>query len=326
MLTPAPAGELIDIGGYRLHIDCRGEGRPPDVLVAGSGDFSFDWSLVLPQVARFTRVCSYDRAGLAWSDLGPPPRTMRQEAHELHLLLQRAAIKPPFVLVGHSLGGLIVRVYAAMYPEEVGGIVLIEPTHEDTVLLLNGKLVRVRETATQRAIPPVQDMQSSPPGAPSPEEIENFRKFQKLVGPPKIEPPFDKLRLHIQRLRLWALAHPKLSAAGGNFFAEELQQIYTHDRHVKHPLGGIPLFVLFSDAPTGDPPPGIAAEEWKRVTEEKIQQKRELAGLSRNGRAVVDNKSGHHIQLDNPHLVTAQIREVAEEARHRRWRSSAGNE
>src|ERR1700674_824298 len=94
--TYPPLGRLIDIGGYRLHINSTGKGKPTVVLIAGAGDFSFDWSLVQPAVSRFSRVCSYDRAGLAWSDLGPTPRTMRQEAYELHLLLEKAKLKPPF--------------------------------------------------------------------------------------------------------------------------------------------------------------------------------------------------------------------------------------
>jgi hypothetical protein len=78
--APPPPGTLVDIGGYRLHIYCQGTGDPAVVMLAGGGDFSFDWSLVQPGVARFARACAYDRAGLAWSDLGPTPRTMRQDA------------------------------------------------------------------------------------------------------------------------------------------------------------------------------------------------------------------------------------------------------
>ncbi|HET6891368.1 MAG TPA: alpha/beta hydrolase, partial [Pyrinomonadaceae bacterium] len=105
-----PQGKLIDIGGYRLHFDCTGKKEPTVVLIAGAGDFSFDWSLVQPSVGQFARVCSYDRAGFGWSDPGPPPRTMKQEAFELHTLLKAANIKPPYILVGHSLGGLVSRV------------------------------------------------------------------------------------------------------------------------------------------------------------------------------------------------------------------------
>src|SRR5262252_8953160 len=105
-----PPGKLIDIGGYRLHLNCTGKQGPTVVLIAGAGDFSFDWSLVQPGLAQLARVCSYDRAGFGWSDPGPTPRTMKQEAFELHTMLSAALIKGPFVLVGHSLGGLITRV------------------------------------------------------------------------------------------------------------------------------------------------------------------------------------------------------------------------
>src|SRR5262249_14629679 len=141
--TPRPPGKLIDLGGYCLHLYSSGKGGPAVVLIPGAGDFSFDWSLVQPSVARFARVCSFDRGGFAWSDSGPTPRSMKQEAFELHLLLQKAGIKGPCVLVGHSLGGLVARIYAEQYPDEVAGIVFVDSTHEDTILSLNGKLVRM---------------------------------------------------------------------------------------------------------------------------------------------------------------------------------------
>src|SRR5262245_39082736 len=157
----APPGKLIDIGGYRLHLNCTGNKSPTVVLIAGAGDFSFDWSLVQPGIAQFARVCSYDRAGFAWSDPGPTPRTMKQEAFELHTLLRAARIKGPYLLVGHSLGGLITRIYLDQYPPEVAGIVLLDSTHEDTTLMINGKLVHMRELAQTDQVPPVQTMKSS---------------------------------------------------------------------------------------------------------------------------------------------------------------------
>src|SRR2546422_1727822 len=175
-----PPGKLVDVGGYRLHISCTGKGSPTVVLIAGGGDFSFDWDLVQPDVSRFTRACSYDRAGLAWSDPGPTPHTMGQDAYELHTLLKAARIKGPYVLVGHSVGGLIARVYAEQYPDEVAGMVLVDSTHEDTTLLFQGKPVRVREAAKGIAVPPVQTMQSSPPKPPTAEDIEQFEFNQKM--------------------------------------------------------------------------------------------------------------------------------------------------
>ena len=100
-----PPGQLIDLGGWRLHLNCSGKAtasQPTVITEAGAGDFSVDWSLVQPAVARFGEVCSYDRAGSGWSDLGPRPRTMHQQVWELHTLLAKEGLKPPFVLVGHS--------------------------------------------------------------------------------------------------------------------------------------------------------------------------------------------------------------------------------
>src|SRR5215831_13545137 len=111
---PAP-GRLIDVGGWRLHLNCSGQANPSRatvILEAGAGDFYVDWSLVQPLVAPFAPAYSYDRAGAGWSNLGPRPRTMRQQLWELHALLEKAGGKPPFVLVGHSYGGWLARLSA----------------------------------------------------------------------------------------------------------------------------------------------------------------------------------------------------------------------
>ena len=100
-----PPGTLVDVGGFRLHINCVGTGSPTVVLDAGLGGSSLDWSLVQPELGRSTRVCAYDRAGMGWSDPGPQPRTPGQIARELHTLLTNAGIAGPYVLVGHSLAG-----------------------------------------------------------------------------------------------------------------------------------------------------------------------------------------------------------------------------
>jgi pimeloyl-ACP methyl ester carboxylesterase len=312
-----PTGKLVDVGGYRLHLQCTGRGEPTVVLIAGSGDFSFDWSLVQPGVSRFTRVCSYDRAGLAWSDPGPTPRTMRQDAYELHTLLRAARIKAPYVLVGHSIGGLIARVYGERYPKEVAGMVLVDPTHEDTTLLYQGRLVRVRESAKGVAIPPAQTMRSSPPKQPAKEDLDQFEFNQKLFGAPKIEPPFDKLPASVQAARIYFLSQRPRAAAGPDFWAEELQAMYLARAKTSFRFGNIPLVVLIPKSDVGDPPSGISADEWKRVNEEKRQQKVELTNLSHNSKLIIAEKSGHHIQLDEPQVVTEAIHSVIDVARHR---------
>ena len=312
--APPPPGTLVDIGGFRLHIRCEGTGDPAVVMLAGGGDFSFDWSLVQPGVARFARACAYDRAGLAWSDLGPTTRTMRQDAHELHLLLEKAGIKGPLVLVGHSIGGLIARVYVDRYPGRVAGLVLVDSTHEDTTLMWNGKIVRVREGARGASIPPVQTMKTSPPLPPSAADKEQFEMNRKVFGPPKIEPPFDRLPPRIQQLRLWALSHPKLAGRGEDFWADELQAMHTARQTTPQPLGDTPLAVLIGGKES-EAPPGVAADEWKRLAAEKREQKLGFADLSRNSRVVIDPKSGHHVALENPELVVDAIRQVVEAAR-----------
>jgi pimeloyl-ACP methyl ester carboxylesterase len=121
-----PPGEMVDVGGHSLHINCVGQGSPTVVLDAGSGGMSAQWVRVQREVSGTTRVCAYDRARMGWSEMGPEPRDAKQISSELHTLLKGANIEGPYVLVGHSFGGLYVRTYAARYPDEVAGVVLVD--------------------------------------------------------------------------------------------------------------------------------------------------------------------------------------------------------
>jgi pimeloyl-ACP methyl ester carboxylesterase len=128
--TPPP-GQLVDIGGHRLHLWCVGDGEPVVILDNGLGGTTAGWGFVQPVVARFTRVCSYDRAGMGYSDPGPSPRTARRIASELAELLVRSGIREPVVLVGASIAGFDIRVFASDHPERAAGLVLVDATHED---------------------------------------------------------------------------------------------------------------------------------------------------------------------------------------------------
>jgi pimeloyl-ACP methyl ester carboxylesterase len=121
-----PPGEMVDVGGYRLHINCVSQGTPTVVLDAGSGGFSAQWVRVQREVSDTTRVCAYDRAGMGWSEMGPDPRDAKQITGELHTLLSKAGIEGPYVLVGHSFGGMYMQTYAARYPDEVAGVALVD--------------------------------------------------------------------------------------------------------------------------------------------------------------------------------------------------------
>jgi pimeloyl-ACP methyl ester carboxylesterase len=126
-----PPGRLVDVGGHRLHINVMGQGTPAVVMDSGLSHSSLAWGWVQPKVAKFTRVCTYDRAGYGWSDPGPKPRTSQRISDELDRLLVNAGIDAPYIMVGHSSGGLNVRLYAIQHPEKVVGMVLVDAAHEN---------------------------------------------------------------------------------------------------------------------------------------------------------------------------------------------------
>ena len=133
--SPAPRptlpGDKVDVGGYQLYLYCTGTGSRTVILEAGLEGDDISWKQVQPEVAQFTRVCSYDRAGLAHSDYGPTPRDAEMTAKDLHTLLAKAGVAPPYILVGHSFGGLLIRRFAFDYPDEVNGLIFVDSLHED---------------------------------------------------------------------------------------------------------------------------------------------------------------------------------------------------
>ena len=153
---PAP-GTLVEIGGHKLHFHCAGpaDARPAVIFESGGGGFSQDWTAVQKILGERTRSCGYDRAGLGWSEPGPAPRTMRQEAFELHAAREAIGIPTPLILVGQSIGALNVRLYTEQYGSEVAGIVLVDPTDESSTLfnLKEKRWVPLRELAKGRAVP-----------------------------------------------------------------------------------------------------------------------------------------------------------------------------
>jgi pimeloyl-ACP methyl ester carboxylesterase len=315
--APAPPGKLVEIGGRRLHINCEGKGEPTVVMEAGAGDFSFDWGLVQPQVARFARVCSYDRAGYAWSDPGPTPRTMRQIAFELHTGLLKAGIKGPYILVGHSLGGAIVRTYVSQYPKEVAGMVLVDSVHEEGLIGITDrttkqdKIVRWRELSRGRQIPPIQTAAPNPTSSSNPQQARASSSAQT-----KVEAPFDKLPERSQRMRLWAKSQPNYNPARSSelfdFFPEELDSLYSEREKSKNPLGAMPLIVMTSTVSEY----GSADEQTKkRLSEDRKRLQSDLLMLSSNSKQIVTEKSGHHIQLDEPGLVIDAIQQVVKASR-----------
>ena len=309
-----PTGRLFDIGGWRLHLNCTGEARasqPTVILEAGSGDFSVEWSLVQPGVAKFARVCSYDRAGDGWSELGPHPRTMHQVVYELHTLLEKGGVRPPLVLVGHSYGGGLVRLYASTYPAEVVGMLLVEAGADNPLRLLSdGKLVHSADIPTGRPIPAVKVSNPLRVSDIPPSALSRMRAGLPEAVRRANEPPRDKLPPDAQRMRTWTLGQlGHVAAAVNGFEDEELAALRAERTKSQHPLGDMPLIVLTRGIPEEHGPDAKALEEEHR------QDHAAIAAMSRNGRLVIATHSGHHVQLDEPELVIKSIREMLAAAR-----------
>jgi pimeloyl-ACP methyl ester carboxylesterase len=305
----AAPGRLVDIGGWRLHLNCTGAarpGRPTVILEAGIGDFSVEWSLVQPRLSEFARVCSYDRAGDGWSDIGPYPRTLHQIVYELHTLLDRAGERPPYVLVGHSYGGWLAQLYQSSYPADVVGMVLVEPGADDPKRMgADGRVVASSSLATGRALPSIKTSGPLRIDDIPPEALSQIRAGLAAARQHANDPPRDKLPADAQRMRAWALGRVGHVVAGVNPFEhEELAALRSRPREELQSLDSLPLIVITRGRPDETGPNAAALEQ------EHKQDLAVIAGRSRRGRNIIAAKSGHHVQLDEPELVINTILEV----------------
>jgi pimeloyl-ACP methyl ester carboxylesterase len=282
-----PPGRLVDIGGYRLHLYCVGEGSPAAILESGGGNPWLSWYKVQPQAAQFTRVCSYDRAGLGWSDPSPKPRTAKVIAEELHTLLHNAGVTGPFVLVGHSLGGMDARMFASQYPSEVVGMVLVDSSHPDQDDRFPPEAKKLA-AGTKYVIRAMQI--TLPIGLP--------RLLASRAVPDEVRPEFCAVFCRPQ-----FIAAVRAEAAAQDENSAQVRALGA--------LGNMPLVVLSHD-PDKMRFPGNLTEpvnrEWGKMQEE-------LAHLSSNGSHLVVKGSGHDIQIDKPDAVVDAIRKVVSQAK-----------
>jgi len=299
-----PPGRLVDLGSHRLHIFATGEGSPAVVMDSGLPGSVLSWCCVQPEVAKFTQACSYDRAGLGWSDAGPLPRTAEHIVEELHALLKRAGIPPPYVLVGHSFSGLTARLFAARYPEEVAGMVLVDPIGPDEWLFpteeqkreLRGaaRLCRRGEWLARLGIARWISLLVRL-GAVRLAVI--FVSSGALRGTESMLAPLEKLPREFRSIVLLFWRQPKFYRALASqieSLRESAEQVARAGVKASWPM------VVFSSRHT----------EPHRRTEQEA-----LAKSSPQGKHVVVAASGHWIQLDQPEAVAAAIREVVEAAR-----------
>lgn len=282
--NPMP-GRRFDVGGFNMHIDCTGEGSPTVILESGLGDTYISWRKVQPQVAKFTRVCSYDRAGLGYSDSSPQPRTSRTFAEELRTLLNAAGVAPPYVLVGHSLGGFDVRLFASLYRNEVVGMVLVDSSHPDQVNRLPAEIKDLDGSELRQAEFLAYVM---PFGIP------------RLLGLCEDDPVARAAECNLHTARETVAERKALGESAAQTAATGS-------------LGDLPLIVLSHnpDRPSADLPADVA----KSANQAWEQMQQELAQLSTRGTQTAVKNSGHYIQIDQPEAVTNAIRAIVHPAR-----------
>jgi pimeloyl-ACP methyl ester carboxylesterase len=249
----SPPGILVNVDGHKMHIYCVGQGSPTIVLDHAGGGSSVDWSLIQPKLAEHTRVCAYDRAGFGWSDYSPAPRTMEQQVQELHSLLAGANEPGPYILVGHSYGARVDRVYAAKYTEQVAGVVLIDPgvLYDDPRYPAEAQKQIESENSMIRTA----------------HRLASFglvRLLQPLMNNPTFDLPDDMRLISVSfaaRTDYWRSLSDQIDVLPGVF--QEERQVTT--------LGDLPLLVLSSTEPDS-----ATHRVWR-------QANRELANLSTIG-------------------------------------------
>ena len=287
-----------EFGNVSLNIYCSGSGAPTVILDSGLGVPAVGWDFVQPEVAKFTRVCSYDRAGYGWSTSGPMPRTSAEIVKELHALLAAAGEKPPYILVGHSFGGYNVRVFNGAYPDEVAGMVLVDASHEDQVKMMPQALVDYSN----------KQQASS--------------KWQTLLQPALIRLGVARLMTgtsqpsYLPRNFLEELRYLQLQTKFLDATASELAFFPTtsaDEVRASGNLGDKPLVVLTAGKgpdPATLPPgfPAKAFDDFEVIWRNDLQVRE--AHLSTRGRQVIIPDSDHMIPFERPDAVLSAIREV----------------
>ena len=274
-----PTGRMIDIGGRALHIHCVGQGTPTVVLIAGGGAYSIDWALVQPLIAQRTRVCAYDRAGLAWSDPGPADETVEQTVSDLHALFSASKESGRYVLVGASIAGLYIRAYQRAFPGEVAGLVFTNSSNRVGIVGTKGLLWEITEDDVRSAYP--------------------LRGLTKPPKPAREGEPFDRLPPDLQAIRLWLDVrnwerfNPEAATPASMLsWRREFIREFDETDGPQPPLGALPVVVISST--------GIASDAERRSRDGAMAR---LDVLSTNSVHITADGSGHEIHLFQPDRV-----------------------
>jgi pimeloyl-ACP methyl ester carboxylesterase len=280
----AAPGKLVDVGGRNLHLLCIGSGSPTVVLEAGAAEGWYSWHLIQEPLSKDFRVCSYDRAGFGYSDPRPGPRTVAGLLEDLHQLLERAGEKPPFVLVGHSLGGELALKYQRRYPAEVAALVLVDSS------VPGARSIRPPEM--QKLIDELNEKR--------PKQLAEWKKSGKwpeMWAPPKLPESLRREVLELSASQKWWEAR---YAEGRMPDAEEPEP---EDRTI-----AVPLIVIASTK--WDRPQGWSDATYDKYMAGRLALQKELASRAKHSELITADVS-HHVHIDRPELVTDAIRRVA---------------
>lgn len=307
----AAPGAFASVGAHRLHYRCDGEGTPAVIFDAGIAASSLSWSRVQPEVARFTCACSYDRAGLAWSEVGTTPRSISTLITELHNLIRHANVPSPYVLVGHSFGGLLIRAFTREYPTEVAGLVFVDPLHPEEWCdpspqqrrTLRGGIFLSRFGAVLARAGLVRFLLSRLSGGATTLP----RRASRMLGT-RVATLLMNMVGEVQKLPTDVLpavqehwSSPKAFRGMWQHLAA-LPACCAEVHRGVDTFGDMPLVVL--SAGRRDP-------RW-------VAADAALARTSTNGRHVVSAHSGHWVHLDDPDLVVTAILDVVTQVRRAR--------
>lgn len=293
-----PPGQLVDIGGRRLHIDCRGSGSPTVVFESGLDlNGSLSWSLVHPKIAETTRACAYSRAGILWSDPHDAPQNGKSVAEDLHTALAKSGEQGPFVLVGHSLGGSYIMTYTKYFSAAVAGLVFVDTSHPDQVQKF--KALNVPESSAETYLFRV--------GA-----VLNWTGIVRAVAPLYERVPHQP----VQDDRI-VKAYASTSL-GAMLNEQDAMELSLAEAGTFRDLGDRPLVVLTAMKPY--PPEFLAelnlSEEQDRKIHDVIKQLHgEQAAWSSNSQHQLVSDASHYIQFDRPDIVIATVKSVVESVR-----------
>jgi len=301
----ARPGQLLVAQGTRLNFYCMGKGSPAVVFDSGWGDWAPVWTIVQPEVAKWTRACSYDRAGAGFSDPGPMPRTSARIADELRGALHNAGVKAPYILVGHAFGGDNVRTFAERYPAEVAGLVLVEadvavgPGEHRGDAKHIASLRECREAIAAGKPLPALPARSGHPARTCAQQF--FRGLPEATWSPELN------------AELLELAQTKLAMYDA--YISEMEQMPADETYLKkhsRSLGSVPIRVL-STGNHGihalDPTRPQDAEQ-QRYEQEVARAQARWLELSSNAKQLFTDKSSEYIPFDQPSFVVEAIREV----------------